>query len=363
MPSLFDPVTIGALELPNRIVMAPMTRTRVLQDRAPGQMNIDYYVQRAGAGLILTEATSISPEAVGYPFTPGLWSEVQVQGWTSVVAAVHRAGGRIISQLWHVGRISDPAYLDGAPPVAPSSIAANGHVNLLRPIKPFDVPRALETHEVPRIVEDFRKAAVNAKRAGFDGIELHAANGYLIDQFLHDGTNKRTDCYGGCVANRARFLLEIVDAVLQVWPAGRIGVHLNLMSSTHSVHDSDPASLFGYVAEQLDQRKLAFIVGRETLVGETPRLAPLMRRKFKGAFIANDGISHEAAEQLVATGQADAVAFGRLFIANPDLVERLRRKAPLNPLNNETTHRHDEIGYIDYPTLEPTGAPPAGSLR
>lgn len=352
MPTLFDPVKIGALELPNRIVMAPLTRMRAFEERAPGPLNLEHYVQRASAGLILTEATSVTPHGVGYPNTPGLWSELQVQRWTQINAAVHQAGGRIVSQLWHVGRISDPAYLDGKLPVAPSAIAPGGHVSVLRPQKPYEVPRALETEEIPTIVADFRKAAENAKRAGFDGVELHAANGYLFDQFLHDGSNKRSDRYGGPIVNRARFLLEAVDALLAVWPADRIGIHLNLMSSSHSMQDSDPAALFGYVAEQLNERKLAFIFARESLEGESPRLAPLVRQKFKGALIANEGLTRESAARIVANGEADAAAFGRLYMANPDLVERFRRNAPLNPLNSATIYTSDATGYNDYPTLD-----------
>ena len=352
MPTLYDPVKIGALELPNRIVMAPLTRMRAFEERAPGPLNLEHYVQRASAGLILTEATSVTPHGVGYPNTPGLWSELQVQRWTQIVAAVHKAGGRIVTQLWHVGRISDPAYLDGKLPVAPSAIAPNGNVSVLRPQKAYEVPRALETEEIPAIVADFRKAAENAKRAGFDGVELHAANGYLFDQFLHDGSNKRTDRYGGSIENRARFLLEAVDALLEIWPADRIGIHLNLMSSSHSVQDSNPAALFGYVAEQLNARKLAFIFARESLDGDTPRLAPLVRQKFKGALIANEGLTRESAERIVANGEVDAASFGRLYIANPDLVERFRHKAPLNEVNSKTIYTSDATGYNDYPTLE-----------
>lgn len=352
MPTLYDPVKIGALELPNRIVMAPLTRMRAFEERAPGPLNLEHYVQRASAGLILTEATSVTPHGVGYPNTPGLWSELQVQRWTQIVAAVHKAGGRIVTQLWHVGRISDPAYLDGKLPVAPSAIAPSGNVSVLRPQKAYEVPRALETEEIPVIVADFRKAAENAKRAGFDGVELHAANGYLFDQFLHDGSNKRTDRYGGSIENRARFLLEAVDALLEVWPADRIGIHLNLMSSSHSVQDSNPAALFGYVAEQLNARKLAFIFARESLEGDTPRLAPLVRQKFKGALIANEGLTRESAERIVANGEVDAASFGRLYIANPDLVERFRNKAPLNEVNTKTIYSSDATGYNDYPTLE-----------
>ena len=352
MTTLFDPVKIGAIEAPNRLVMAPLTRMRAFEERAPGPLNLEHYVQRASAGLILTEATSVTPQGVGYPNTPGLWSELQVQRWTQIVAAVHKAGGRIVSQLWHVGRISDPVYLNGEKPVAPSAIAAGGNVSVLRPQKAFEVPRALETDEIPAIVADFRKAAENAKRAGFDGVEIHGANGYLFDQFLHDGSNTRTDRYGGPIQNRARFLLEAVDALLAVWPADRVGVHLNLMSSSHSMKDSNPAALFGYVAEQLNERKLGFIFGREALEGDTPRLTPLVRQKFKGAFIANEGLTQESAERIIAAGQADAASFGRLYMANPDLVERFRRKAPLNPLNSATIYTSDGTGYNDYPALE-----------
>src|SRR5260370_19628121 len=218
MPTLFDGVRIGALELPNRIVMAPLTRMRAFEERAPGPLNLQHYVQRASAGLILTEATSVTPQGVGYPNTPGLWSELQVQRWTQIVAAVRQAGGRIVSQLWHVGRISDPVYLNGDKPVAPSAIAAGGHVSMLRPQKPFEVPRALDADEIPGIVDDFRKAAENAKRAAFDGIELHAANGYLFDQFLHDGSNTRSDRYGGPPINPAPFLVGGGDPPFEGWP-------------------------------------------------------------------------------------------------------------------------------------------------
>ncbi|MFT4172525.1 MAG: alkene reductase [Rhodocyclaceae bacterium] len=350
MPTLFDPVRIGALELPNRIVMAPLTRMRSPDGRVPGPLVAEYYVQRASAGLILTEATSVTPQGVGYPKTPGLWSDEQVAGWSQVTAAVHAAGGRIVSQLWHVGRISDPLYLGGELPVAPSAIAPEGHVATVRPYKSYEVPRALDTDEIPGIVEDFRKAAVNAKRAGFDAIEVHAANGYLFDQFLHDGSNKRTDRYGGSIENRARFLFETIDALLTVWPAERIGVHLNLMSNTHSVSDSDPAALFGYVADEINKRGLAFIFAREALDGPT-RLAPLVRQRFKGALILNDGLTRDSADKLVADGEADAVSFGKAYIANPDLVERFRRDAALNALVGETIYAEGAQGYTDYPAL------------
>lgn len=356
MPTLFDPVQIGALHLPNRIVMAPLTRMRAFDERAVGPMQAEHYAARASAGLILTEATSVSPQGVGYPNTPGLWSEKQVQGWAEVTKAVHAAGGRIVSQLWHVGRVSDPSYHDGQPPVAPSAIAAEGNVNVLRPVRPFPVPRALETEEIPGIVADFRKGAENAKRAGFDGVELHSANGYLFDQFLHDGSNKRTDRYGGSIENRARFLLEALDAVLEVWPADRVGVHLNLMSSAYSMKDSDPRALFSYVAEQLNLRKIAFIFGREALDRGDAAIGPIVRKIFQGAYIINEGLTQDAAERAIERGEADAASFGRLYMANPDLVERFRRHAPLNALNSETIYSPDATGYNDYPALSTVAA-------
>lgn len=353
MPHLLDPLKVGALDLPNRIVMAPLTRTRASEGRVPNALMRDYYVQRASAGLILTEATSVTPMGVGYPDTPGIWSAEQVAGWRLVTDAVHEAGGRIMVQLWHVGRISDPIYLDGALPVAPSPIAAAGHVSLVRPEKAYVVPRALETDELPGIVEAYRKGAENAKAAGFDGVEIHGANGYLLDQFLHDGTNKRTDRYGGSIENRARLMLEVTDAAISVWGADRVGMHLNLRSDSHSVSDSNPRATFGHVAVELDRRGIAFICGRESLV--EPRLAPHVRSLFKGVFIANDSFSLETGDASVASGAADAVAFGKLFIANPDLPARLAHKAPLNAWNSATFYAKGAEGYVDYPVLESVG--------
>ncbi|MGF6770609.1 2,4-dienoyl-CoA reductase-like NADH-dependent reductase (Old Yellow Enzyme family) [Paraburkholderia sp. GAS199] len=352
MSTLLDSLQIGQLMLSNRVVMAPLTRMRAFSERSPGAINAAHYALRAGAGLIITEATSVTPQGVGYPNTPGIWTEKQVAGWKEVTSAVHGAGGLIVSQLWHVGRVSDPIYHDGRPPVAPSAIAPEGNVNRVRPQRPYTVPRALETDEVPGIVEDFRRGAENAKLAGFDGVELHAANGYLFDQFLHDGSNKRTDRYGGSIENRARFLLEAVDALLSVWPAGRIGVHLNLMSSSYSMHDTNPRALFTYVAEQLNERKIAFIFSREALEGGEERIGRDVRRIFKGSYIVNEGLTKESAETAIERGEADAAAFGRPFIANPDLVERFRRNAPLNGVNLETVYTNDETGYNDYPLLD-----------
>ena len=322
MPQLHTPFQIGSVTLSNRIVLAPLTRMRAFENRAPGNLQVEYYRQRASAGLILTEATSVTPMGVGYPNTPGIWSAEQVAGWKRVTQAVHEEGGQIALQLWHVGRISDPELLDGQLPVAPSAIAAEGDVSVLRPKRPYTVPRALETEEISGIVQDFVQAARNAKEAGFDFIEVHAANGYLFDQFLHDGSNQRTDQYGGSIENRARFLMETIDALLEVWPAERIGVHLNLMSNAHSMNDSNPVALFTYVAEQIQTRKLGFIFSREELKDGVLPIGQHLRKVYQGTIIANDGFTAETAEHVLASGAADAVAFGRIYIANPDLPER-----------------------------------------
>ncbi|MDQ0471374.1 alkene reductase [Labrys wisconsinensis] len=354
MPNLHDPIKIGALELPNRIVMAPLTRTRASEGRVPNALMRDYYVQRASAGLILTEATSVTPMGVGYPDTPGIWSGEQVAGWKLVVDGVHAAGGRIALQLWHVGRISDPVYLDGALPVAPSAIAPEGHVSLVRPQKAYETPRALETDEIPGIVEAYRRGAENARAAGFDAVEIHGANGYLLDQFLQDGSNKRTDRYGGSIENRARLMLEVTDAVISVWGADRVGMHLNLRRNSHSMSDSTPEETFSHVARELGKRGIAFICGRESL--EAPRLAPAVRKAFGGVFIANDGFTEETAEAALAAGEADAVAFGKLYIANADLVERFALGAPLNEPNPATFYAKGTLGYTDYPLLQTEAA-------
>ncbi|MFT9382741.1 alkene reductase [Gluconobacter sp. P5B12] len=349
MTDLFSPLQLGSIALPNRIIMAPLTRCRADSERAPTQLMAEYYAQRSSAGLIISEATSISPQGVGYPRTPGLWTEQQVAGWTTVTKAVHEAGGRIVAQLWHVGRISDPEYLNGDLPVAPSALPAEGHVRLLRPKRPYPTPRALGTDEISGIVEDYRKAAENAKKAGFDGVHLHAANGYLIDQFLQDSTNRRTDRYGGSIENRARFLLEIVDALTSVWGENRIGVHLRPRGEEHDMGDSDPVALFEYVVTELRARKAGFLFIRETQ-GTDSQLSRL-KSVFGGPVIANDEFSPTDAEQVVEEGTADAVAFGRLFIANPDLVERLKAKEPFNAPDPKTFYASGPEGYTDYPKI------------
>jgi 2,4-dienoyl-CoA reductase-like NADH-dependent reductase (Old Yellow Enzyme family) len=349
MGQLHTPLRLGALTLPNRIIMAPLTRCRAGAGRVPTDLMREYYVQRASAGMILTEATAVDPMGVGYPDTPGIWSDEQVAGWRKVTDGVHAAGGRIILQLWHVGRISDPIYLNGALPVAPSAIAPTGHVSLVRPQKPFVTPRALEPHELPRIVSAYKLGAVNALRAGFDGVELHGANGYLLDQFLQDGANHRTDSYGGSIENRARLALEVTDAAISIWGADRVGYHLAPRGGSHGITDSNPAATFGYLATELGKRKLAFLCARESLDG--PRLGPELKRAFGGAYIANDGFTVDAARATLTAGEADAVAWGKLFIANPDLPRRLQLGAPLNAPDTATFYGGTAKGYTDYPSL------------
>jgi 2,4-dienoyl-CoA reductase-like NADH-dependent reductase (Old Yellow Enzyme family) len=348
-PLLHSPIQIGDLLLPNRIIMAPLTRLRGTADHVPTPIMAEYYTQRASAGLILSEGIPIDPLGVGYARVPGIWNQQQTEAWKPITEAIHKAGGRIFAQLWHVGRISDPSFLHGQLPVAPSPIAATGHVSLIRPEKPFVTPCPLTTDEVHGVVEAFRKGAENAKAAGFDGVEIHGANGYLLDQFLQDGTNLRTDIYGGPIENRARLHLEVTDACISVFGAGRVGMHIAPRCDTHGISDSNPAATFGYLATELGKRKIAFLCAREH-AGE-PRLGPQLKQQFGGVYIANERFTREAADQVIASGEADAVAFGTLFIANPDLPHRLAQKAPLNEPDPNTFYAHGPEGYIDYPTL------------
>jgi 2,4-dienoyl-CoA reductase-like NADH-dependent reductase (Old Yellow Enzyme family) len=354
MNRLFEPLKMGALELSNRIVMAPLTRCRAVEGRVPNDLMREYYVQRASAGLILTEATAVSPMGVGYPDTAGIWTPEQVAGWKKVTAAVHAAGGKIVLQLWHVGRISDPIYLDGQLPVSPSAIAAKGHVSLVRPEKDYVTPRALELSEIPDVIEAYRQGAKNAKEAGFDGVEVHGANGYLPDQFLQSSSNHRTDEYGGSIEKRARFLLEVMDAAIEVWGADRVGVHLSPRSDVHDMGDSDATATFGYVAQQLGERGIAFICARESVEGDV-RFGPQIKQTFQnaggGAYIANQGFTREEAERVLDNGEADAVAWGQLFIANPDLPRRFELNAPLNTPDSSTFYGKGAHGYTDYPFL------------
>lgn len=349
MPEIFDPITIGELELPNRIIMAPLTRCRASEGRVPNELMLEYYVQRASAGMIVSEATSVSPMGVGYPSTPGIWSEAQVAGWRKITDAVHAAGGRMLCQLWHVGRVSDPVYLEGELPIAPSPVALDENVSLLRPKKPYETPRELGIEEIPAIVEEYRVAAENARRAGFDGVELHGANGYLLDQFLQTGSNKRSDAYGGGVENRARLLLEVVDAVISVWGAGRVGVHLAPRGDAYGMGDDDPAATFSYVARELGKRNIAFIFTREHF--KETALTPSLKQAFGGVVIANEQFDRTHAEEVLAKGQADAIAFGIAYIANPDLVERFATEADLNAPNPKTFYGPGPEGYTDYPSL------------
>ncbi len=350
MTTLFDPIAIGDLTLKNRIIMAPLTRSRAVNPgRVPNALMAEYYAQRAGAGLILSEATSVTPQGVGYENTPGIWSDEQVEGWKLVTEAVHAKGGKIFLQLWHVGRISDPSLLNGDAPVAPSAIQPAGNVSLLRPVRPFVVPRALETDEIAGVVAAYRKGSENARKAGFDGVEVHGANGYLLDQFLQDSTNQRTDQYGGPIENRARLLLEVTDAAIDVWGAGRVAVHLAPRRDSHDMGDSTPAETFGYVARELGKRKIAFICAREAVGADS--LGPLLKKEFGGVYIANEQFSLEAAQQALNDGTFDAIAWGKDFIANPDLPERFRQGAALNAQRPELFYAGGAEGYTDYPAL------------
>ena len=350
MVSLFDPIQLGDLHLANRIFMSPLTRCRAIEGRVPNALMLEYYRQRANAGLIISEATAVDPMGVGYPDTPGIWSQAQVVGWKKITRAVHDAGGKMILQLWHVGRISDPLYLDGKLPVAPSAIRPKGHVNLVRPVKEFVQPRALELNELPQIIEAYRKGAENAKLAGFDGVEVHGANGYLLDQFLQSKTNQRIDAYGVSVENRARLMLEVTDAVIDVWDAGRVGVHLAPRGDSNDIGDDNPKETFTYVARELGKRKIAFILARER-PGEDS-LLPGIKQAFGGSVVANEALDYEVASTLLAEHRADAVAFGKLFIANPDLVERFRKQTSLNAWDPKTFYASGQEGYTDYSFLK-----------
>ena len=351
MATLFSPLTLGNLKLPNRIIMAPLTRCRASEGRVPNELMAEYYAQRASAGLIISEATIVDPIGAGYPNTPGIYSDAQIEGWKKVTKAVHDKGGRIFLQLWHVGRISDPIYLNGALPVAPSAVKPAGHVSLVRPMKDFETPRALERDEIPAIIDMFRQGAENAKKAGFDGVEIHGANGYLLDQFLQDSTNKRDDDYGGAIENRARLMLDVVDAVLSVWDKGRVGMHLAPRMDAHDMGDSMRLETFSYVARELGKRNIAFICTREHHAGDS--ISPALKSAFGGLYIANEGFTKDSAETILENGTADAVAFGKLYIANPDLVERFKTDATLNVPDANTFYGDSgAIGYTDYPFLD-----------
>lgn len=369
MTTLFDSLSLGDLILNNRIIMAPLTRMRSRQPgNIPYALNAKYYAQRASAGLIISEATQISQQGQGYPATPGIHSPEQVVGWKLVTDAVHQQGGKIFLQLWHVGRISHSSHQPGgALPVAPSAIKPSGKVFTADWNQAdYETPHALSVEEIQGILADYKKAAQNAKDAGFDGVEVHGANGYLLDQFLQDGANKREDQYGGSIENRTRFLFEAVDTAISVWGKGRVGVRLSPYGTFNDMSDSDPVALFSYVMKELSNRGIAYVHviepratdagGSDAVVEDAPCTSGLFKKAFKGVFISAGGYTPETAKQAIETGAADAVAFGRIYIANPDLPERIKTGSELNPYNRATFYGGEEKGYTDYPFINEKAA-------
>lgn len=361
---LFTPIRLGSLALTSRIVMAPLTRNRAGQPgNVPQPINVTYYAQRASAGLIISEASPISEMAHGHLDTPGIHSAAQVAGWQRVTDAVHARGGRILLQLWHVGRISHPSLLPrGALPVAPSAIRPAGKAFTRQGLKDFVTPRALETDEIPALIEEFHVAARHARTAGFDGVEVHGANGFLLDQFLRDGSNHRTDQYGGSIANRARLLEEVVAAVCGVWGADRVGVRISPVNQYNDMRDSNPQALFNHVAETLRPLGLAYlhVVERDATGAVLPFDFIELRRRFDGPYMANGGYDKQRANAAIADGRADCVAFGKAYIANPDLVARYAQDAPLSVADPSTFYTGHERGYTDYPALVGDPAAPRG---
>ena len=366
MSKLFSTTEVGPYRLSHRVVMAPLTRMRSDPGDIPSALMVEYYTQRASdGGLIVSEATPVSIRGNGYAGAPGIYSDRQIAGWRRITDAVHAKGGRIFQQLWHVGRQSHvDLQPNGEAPVAPSAIVAEGYAYTKRGQAPFSMPRALELHEIPGIIEEFRSGAKRALRAGFDGVEIHGANGYLPDQFLQDGTNKRTDEYGGPIENRARFLLEVTQAAISAWGADRVGVRISPSGTYRSMSDSNPPATFGYAATQLDRLGIAYlhvveprIKGTEEISrGQAPVAAQHLRPKFSRTLIAAGGFAADSAEAIVAAGDADLVAFGRHFISNPDLPERLRRGLPLNRYDRSTFYGGDARGYLDYPAAQVASA-------
>jgi len=354
---LFSSIKLGSYALPNRIVMAPMTRCRAGAGNVPTELAATYYSQRSSAGLIITEATQVSPRGVGYPNTPGIHSAEQIAGWAQVVDAVHHHAGRIFLQLWHVGRASHPLYQpNNELPVAPSAIAPQGKVNTPQGLKPYETPHALDLSEIPGIVEEYRKGAQNALEAVFDGVEVHGANGYLIDQFLRDGSNQRADTYGGSIENRTRFLLEVTQAAIDVWGADRVGVRLSPGGAFNDMKDSDSEKTFSYAVTALDALEIAYVHFKESTHDDERhggKLIPssIFRPLFQGALIVNGGYNRERAEAVIREGTADMVAFGSSFLANPDLPKRLQGGLELNEADPKTFYGGGEKGYTDYPTV------------
>lgn len=348
--ALLAPYSLGDLELKNRMVMAPMTRSRALAGNVPNPLAQTYYTQRASAGLIVTEASQVSPQGQGYIRTPGIHSEEQIEGWQKITRAVHKAGGKIFLQLWHVGRISHPDFHSGALPVSASAIAAEGDVYTQNGQQKMVTPRALEIQEIPGVVQQFRRGAENAKNAGFDGVEIHGANGYLPDQFTRDGSNKRTDDYGGPIENRARFPLEVTDAVIDVWGSDRVGYRISPNGSYNSMSDSNPLATFSYLAGELDARKIAYlhVVDPVNAAGGN-RTTPALRKIFRGPLVVNGGFTAQVAEAAIASGEVDLVSFGTPFLANPDLPRRFATNAPLNAPDPATFYQGEKKGYVDYP--------------
>ncbi len=359
--SLFQPIQLGAIHAKNRILMAPLTRGRSSQPGSvPNDMMVTYYRQRAGAGLIISEATGISVEGLGWPAAPGIWSDEQVEGWKKVTEAVHAQGGAIVLQMWHMGRLVHPDFLGGEPPVSASATTAPGHAHTFEGRKDHQQARALSVEEIQRVVADYRHAAENAKKAGFDGVQLHGANGYLVDQFLRETTNQRTDDYGGSPENRTRFLREVLTALVDVWGADRVSVRLSPNGETQGADDSNPAAVFGAAAQVVEDLQLGFLElrepGPEGTFGQTdvPKQSPLIRTIYSGPLVLNSDYTAEQAAAEVEAGQCDAVSFGRPYISNPDLAERIRQGAPWAENVNvpQSWYLPGPAGYIDYPTLE-----------
>jgi N-ethylmaleimide reductase len=350
---LFSPITIGPHTLRNRMVMAPLTRNRAGEGNVPQDMNVEYYRQRASAGLIISEATQVSPDGVGYPATPGIHDPEQIAGWQKVTSAVHDEGGLIFLQLWYCGRISHPDLLpNNQQPVSASAVRAEGEAVTFEGMKPFVEPRALETSEIPDIIDQYCKASINAKKAGFDGVEVHSANGYLLDQFLRDSTNQRDDKYGGSIENRARLTLEVVDAVAQIWDPSQVGVRVSPDNSFNDIRDSNPQALFNFVAEALSTKRLGYLhVVEGGFMGEHEVDYDQIRQRYEGNYMANLGYDKQKAQAAIANGHADLVSFGSLFLANPDLVARFETDAELNTPDQATFYGGDEHGYTDYPFM------------
>jgi N-ethylmaleimide reductase len=358
--ALLDPAALRDLKLANRVIMAPMTRGRAGTERTANSLMAEYYAQRAAAGLIVTEGTAISGQGYGWVGSPGIYTEAQAAGWQRVTDAVHQRRGRIFLQLWHTGRVSHPDFLDGQTPVGPSAVIATGETHTPSGKKPYVMPRAMTKQEIAVTVRDYAQAATRARDAGFDGVEIHAANGYLIDQFIRDGSNRRTDEYGGAVQNRLRFLVEVTEAVARSWSADRVGVRLSPLSDYNSMSDSHPTQTFTAAAKELNRFGLAYLHVVEYLPQEpqtTPqeRAAPQMRAAFGGTFILNGGYDARTGAAALKAGEADMLAYGRLFLANPDLVERFRTGAALNEPDTHTFYTSGPKGYTDYPTLPSLG--------